>query len=238
MATITQLSYDPHHRQGPVPMTITGPKPAPPAAPAPKVTTVSTALATMENARSAHQKHLAEVARSRESFTADGYRAKVLEFADSPEAKAVDEHEAAVIARRDKAAADYEQTLANLSRPGDSAEEQRNSRAWDRQKRTIDHADSPVAAARAAINQAKPEELGVLLDELPAHLAATGHPTDWITSSVEQVVPELAAARGQLDKASRAAEIAQYDAARLREGFASGRPPVELVDMARFDPDL
>lgn len=236
MGIVQNASYNPWEQPAHN-MTIASARPAPPAAPAPKITTVSTAFETMKSVRSAHQKYLAELAASKSKFSPDGYRAKVLGFKDSPEAQAVDQHEAAVIARRDKAAADYEQTLANLSRPGDSAEELRNSRAWDRHKRTIDNAKSPVAAARAAVSQAKPEELGVLLDELPAHLAATGHPTDWINQAVAQVVPGVANAREVFDKASRAAEIAQYDARRLREGFASGRPPVELVDMARFDPD-
>lgn len=94
-----------------------------------------------------------------------------------------------------------------------------------------------MAAARVAINQADAAELAVLLEEVPAHLAASGQPVDWVNGAVEQRAPKLAAARTALGKANQAVTATKYNTARLREGFASGRPPVALVDPTPYDPD-
>jgi hypothetical protein len=237
VAQISQLSYDPYHRQSPAPMTVTSSTPAPPpAAPAPEPTTVSKAFEAMSAAQQAHRAHMAQL-QARKDLNAEGYAAQVAAFADSPEAKAVEAHEAAVIARRDQAAADYERTLKGLVPEGDTAQELRNTRAWERHRNAISNAKSPVAAARVAIQNADDAELGVLLQELPAHLGALGVPTDWINQDVEQRAPELAATRAALDKAEQAVTVTRYDAGELRKGFAAGRPPVKLVDPNRFDPD-
>jgi hypothetical protein len=227
--------------QHPSPMTINGRiAPTPVASPTPAEstqTTVSQAFLAMTTAQKAHQKHLDELQRSEDQFSAEGYLAQVAAFTDTPAAKAVDQHEAAVIERRNQAAADYARTLKQLAPEGDTAQELRNGRSWDRHRHAIDNATSPVAAARAAVNKAEGAELKVLLDELPAHLGASGAPTDWINGAVEQRAPELAAARKALDNANQAVTVTQYDAARLREGFATGRPPVTLVSPVPFDPD-
>ena len=82
-------------------------------------------------------------------------------------------------------------------------------------------------------------ELGVLLQEGPAYLDASGQPTAWIDQAVEQRSSDLAAARERLDKANRLVEVAQVDAARLRKGFQTGSPPTGLVDAPKlgYDPD-
>jgi hypothetical protein len=211
---------------------------ATPVAPQPSgETTVAQAFSAMSIAQKAHQQHLDELQRGKDQFSPEGYAAQVAAFANTPEALAVDAHEAAVIARRNQAEADYARTLADLSPAGDAAQETRNSRVWDRHRHAIDNAKSPVTAARVAINQADAAELAVLLEEVPAHLAASGQPAEWVNGAVEQRAPELAAARKALDKANQAVTVTQYDAARLREGFASGRPPVTLVNPEKFDPD-
>jgi hypothetical protein len=215
-----------------------GSSPAPvAAAQASGQTTVTAAHLAMTAAQKAHQQHLEELQRRETKFSPEGYADEVATFAKTPEAKAVEQHAAAVVERRNQAAADYDRTLAELSPAGDAAQETRNSRTWERHRRAIDSAKSPVAAARVAINQADAAELAVLLEEVPAHLAATGAPTDWINGAVEQRAPKLAAARTAFDKANQAVTATQYNAARLQEGFATGRPPVTLVDPTRFDPD-
>jgi hypothetical protein len=138
------------------------------------------------------------------------------------------------------AQANYQAQLASLVQPGDAAQESRNTRTWDRERRKLDAAPDAghlIASARQALESATRPELGVLLQEFPSYLESHDVPTDWINPVVAQTVPEIAAAQQQAQRAQQAATVVHYDTAALRTGIQKGSPPSQLVDPTRFDPD-
>jgi hypothetical protein len=67
-------------------------------------------------------------------------KARLAQFADSPAAVSVDAAENAVDQRVALAQSEYDNELAGLSPDGDTAQELRNSRIWERQRRVLDAA--------------------------------------------------------------------------------------------------
>jgi hypothetical protein len=220
------------------------PRPYAPPAPAPAQpqrppTRAEQAFSAFEQARVAHQQYLAEVQR-RTDLNDAGRAAQMGAFASSEYARNVAVGEADLIALRDKAAAEYAATRAQLGTVEHTPEgELKASRDWQRHERAIANAKSPTAKLRELIATVPDSELGVLLQEGPAKLDARGQPTAWIDQAAEQRSSELAAARERLDNANRLVEVAQVDAARLRRGFQTGSPPTGLVDGSKlgYDPD-
>jgi hypothetical protein len=172
--------------------------PAPPPPPA-GATAMSLAQNVIARTNAAYKDHLDGIAADR-GLNEQGQRAKLAEFDASP----VDQAEALAIAREAEAQADVERQRAALVKPADAAGEQRNLRYRDRLVRDLDHAPSPLAAAQQAVQQATPEQLSVLLEELPSLLTAKGVPTDgWLDHAAAAKVPEYAAAQ---QKAANAPE--------------------------------
>ncbi len=130
-----------------------------------------------------------------------------------------------------------------LVTPGDSAQEQRNTRSRDRVLRRLSTAKTNadrVNIARTALEQAQDRsEFGTLLTELPSELAAEGVDADTINRVIEPVVrqriPELAAAQDDLSDKRFKATISHHTAGVVRRGLASGVPANKLV-LNKLDP--
>lgn len=212
------------------------------AAPAVKAegTVVQKSHTAVTHARDEFAKHLAETEALREHFTPEGYAARIAEFQNTSAAKAVDAEFANVTARRDAAAANVEQVKRALSPAGDSAVELRRTRYRDRTLRTLDSKDSGALfeEAQQLVAGADREQLGVLLEELPAYLKSRGSTVDWIDAAVAQAVPEYASAREELKKAESAFVITRQNINSIHRAFKDGHAKVVFTDPSRFDPDI
>jgi hypothetical protein len=192
---------------------------------------VAEAYAAQINAAKAFEQHLANV-QADDGLTPQGREDRIAKFADTPAAQAVDQaHEVAQRHAAD-AKASVEAVRDSLTQPGDSAQELRNSRIWNRAKAALDNAeDGRVGAvARQLISSADRETLGVLHEELPSYLASRDVESDWLTTAFEQSVPELAQAQADADKAQKHADVISYNHQALKRGFNSGSVPPKLVD--------
>jgi hypothetical protein len=143
-------------------------------------------------------------------------------------------------AAADQAAAKLAKIMTDLSPDGDTAAELRAGRFWDRTKPLLDNAkEGAVSRAQKLITTASREELGTLLQELPAYLEARNQPTSWIESAVSQAVPEYGQAVKRNRLAQKALTIAKYNADNLCRTFAEGHAgsPLVLADLRGYDPD-
>lgn len=225
----------------------------PPEAPPAKVTNsqahpkddakpIAAAAALLQNAATKFENHLARI--NPAGLDQTRLHSEIAAFADSPAAAQVDE----AIALAAKREADAQQAVAdiitNLSQPGDTAQELRNSRAWERAARQLDNApgDHIAEVARKLIANAADDELGVLLTELPSYLDSQGAGSDWIEHVTAERVPELAAARKAAQKAAQSRQILNHDAELLR-GRIMNTPapqaytPIKFIDVEKYDPD-
>jgi hypothetical protein len=211
------------------------------AAPAIKAegTVVEQAHAAITHANNEFQKHLAATEAIREHLTPEGYRARIEAFQGTSAALAVDAEFENVTARRDVAAANVEKVKRSLSVNGDTAAELRASRYLNRVTRNLDGKDGGqlFEEANRLVSSASREELGILLQELPAYLQSRGSTTDWLDSAIAQAVPEFASARSEHRKAEQAFQVMRTNVQHVRNGFANGRPATVLIDPSRFDPD-
>jgi len=122
------------------------------------------------------------------------------------------------------AQADYQQQLAGLSQDGDVAQELRNSRTWERERRKLDAAQAnpqAFAMARRAVEDADAATLSVLLQELPSYLESRGITSEWVNPVVTQKIPALDEAQRTVQRAQQAQQIVNYDVAALRNGFTT-----------------
>jgi len=203
-------------------------------------TTVQQAHAAIQHANSEFQKHVAATDAIREHFTPEGYQAQIGRFQNTSAARAVDTALESVTARRDAAAAQVDKVKKSLSPDSDVAAELRATRYRDRMLRTLDSKDPGQLfdAANDLIAGASREEVGTLLQELPAYLQSRGSDAAWLDAAVAQHVPEYAQARAQLKQAEAAFQITRSNAKSVREAFAAGHRTVIFADPSRYDPDL
>jgi hypothetical protein len=212
-------------------------------------TVLAQSHAQILNARDAFQKHLDETNAHAEHYTPEGLQHQIAAFQNTDAAKAVDTAEQQVVARRDQAQTQLDKVYKSLSPNGDAAAESRATRLWNRTERLLDSLDNSAkfGAAQDIIKQASREELGTLLQELPAYLKSCGVTTDWIDTVVGQTVPEYSNAKAQLQKADAAVMFVRQNANSLRRAFADGRTNgVVIVDpfapdkygkRSKYDPD-
>jgi hypothetical protein len=196
--------------------------------------------AAFNHAKKRWQKHIDETNKSKEHYTSEGYQAQLAKFADTGAAKAVDTEVGNLQAIADQSAAKLAKIMTGLSPDGDTAAELRANRYWLRTKPLLDNAkEGAVSRAQKLITTASREELGTLLQELPAYLEAHNQPTSWIESAVSQAVPEYGQAVKRNRLAQKALTIAKYNADNLRRTFAEGRAgsPLVLADLRGYDPD-
>ncbi len=117
---------------------------------------------------------------------------------------------------------------------------ERRDRAWARAKHAIDRAQedpsgrSTVQTTREVIQGARPEEIGVLVQEVPADLESLGLPTDFVESEVAAKAPKLAEAQRELTSATRDVTVLRHTIAAVKRGIDSSSPvpEVALVDPA------
>jgi hypothetical protein len=230
---------DPQH----VPMTIAGRPAGQQPMPQPVGdTVVSQAFSGLLNVQKAQAAYNESVERNAAFLNQDGIRAALGAFADTPEARSVDDIERSVDQLVERKQGDVAQAIAALSPLGDTAEELRNGRVWDRTERKLaaaTDAGSVTNAARQALEQATPAELGVLLQEIPSYLESVGAPTDWVHKVVAAKAPEVAKARCKLDAAKQARVLTHHGAKLVRDGIRNGHPPTQLhlLDPSKYDPD-
>jgi hypothetical protein len=183
---------------------------------------------------------VANVATRQHLLSTEGVQVELAAFADTAAARAIDVHAAQVDDRAAQAEAKVQAVLDGLVRPGDAAQETRNTRTWDRALRQLD-----AAAANGEVNQvahhllatAPPDQLGLMISELRPYLHSRNIGDEWIDSALEQRVPPLAQARAEARKAEQTRQIISYGAARVREGIANGRPVTVIPSAAEYDPD-
>ena len=160
---------------------------------------------------------------------------------DSVVAQLNDAAKQAMVDREAQARERYENMIASMIKPGDAAQEQRNSRYLARVERELDQADSPgkkVAVAEELIQKADPAQRGLLIEELPSLF--TGD-TSWIEATIQKVDPELASAATEVKHASQCTAMATWAHQQVQHGLKTGRPPQKLdvlaPAIARLDPD-
>jgi hypothetical protein len=211
-------------------------------------TTLEQAHAAITHAHAEFQKHLEKTNQIRNHFTAEGLDHQISAFQNTAAAKAVDTAERQVTARRDQAQAQMDKVYRDLSPNGDAAAESRATRFWNRTERLLDSVEpgERFGVAQELVKQASREELGTLLQEIPAYLKSCGVTADWIDSVVGQAVPEYSQAKSQLQKADAAVQLVRQNANSLRRAFADGRANgVVLADpfadrygnRSKYDPD-
>jgi hypothetical protein len=203
-------------------------------------TPVERTFAAAEHAKKMWQKHIDDTNKDAQNYTIEGYQAQLAKFADTAAAKAAFESVDHLQARGYQAAAALTKIMAGLSPNGDTAAELRATRFWERTKPLLDNAkEGAVSRAQKLVANATREELGTLLQELPAYLEAGNHTTSWIESAVGQPVPEYARAVKQNRNAQNALMIAKQNVTSLRRAITQGQAgsPIVLADPRGYDPD-
>jgi hypothetical protein len=161
-------------------------------------------------------------------------------FGQTEAAKFATEHAPKVAAdRAAQAEARLEQSIAGFQQPGDSAQEQRNSRQWEAATRLLDSQTPGEAVATAArlLDNASTAELSVLLEQLPSYLQSKSLDHDWIIPALTRR-PEVSEVATEVVNARKAKAVVDGNAARLKQGIEQGHAPyVQLLDAAPFDPD-
>jgi hypothetical protein len=201
---------------------------------------VAQAFKLISTVRDAQRAYNAEIHAS-EHLNEEGKRAALAAFASSQEAQVIPVAERAVTEWIEQKQERVQKLRTDLVQPGDAAQEARNDRAWARAKHAIDRAQedpsgaSTVTAARQAIANARNDELGVLINEVPPYLESLGLPTSFLDAEVRNRVPELADAQMDLANAQRDATVVKYDLNAVKKGIETGTPPTYLVDPAKVE---
>jgi hypothetical protein len=184
----------------------------------------------------------AEFNKGQGTLTEDGLRERKAEIRNSPAARVVELGEAAVLARRAEAGQRYADLIAAKIQKGDAAQEERNTRYFQRVQRELDAAASPgerVAVAQRLIEKADGPQIGVLCEELPSLFPDTG--AGWLEAKLREVDAELAHAAEDCRRAGQVAAMSKVAAGWVRQGFESGIPPTQIDRLAQavplYDPD-
>jgi hypothetical protein len=209
--------------------------PRPPTSSAGAESVVARAFRIAQNVRDQHEKFVESLKAEAGKYSPDGYRQALAEF----DASDLDTSEAEFAQRKAQEEQRLENILEGLAPDGDGASETRRSRYWDGERRRIEASKSPTNEMRKAIAEANPEELAVLVKEIPRELELRGLPRNCLDSSIAAVRPELASAQANLQNLNQAAATLNQTFGSVRRGIAAGAPadPRVLVDPARFDPD-
>lgn len=170
-------------------------------------------------------------------------RETIAQFANTAAAQDVERTLQAVQKMAEDTKAAVDRTREKFLRPGDTAAELRNTRYWNRTQSVLDR--EGAAAIHSIINDAKPEEIGVLLQELPPYLRSRGKdlPID-LDDLVGRHVPEYGVARERAARAEKARIHAETNAKRLRDRYTAAYPSspgaaggnLPSVPMAYYDP--
>lgn len=170
-------------------------------------------------------------------------------YAETDRARAIDTAVETMRERRDIAEANVTKIRASLSPEGDTAAELRATRFWDRTKDVLDSLkdasggldpDRVRTRTEQILKEAKPADLGTLLQEIDAFFEARRIPSaGWLEQTLNDLVPDYVSAKRTLQRATQALTITEGNANMVRTAIASGHPaPTNLVrPSGQYDPD-
>lgn len=201
---------------------------------------VAQAHAAIVNADKAYRQHREAVQQSASQYSPQGLVDAVRQFADSDEAKAAQDAVQQVRQRAEQAKQDRDKIRGGLRPADDAASQVAAQRFWDRRSRVLDGLKPERVPAVVAnfMKEASPQELSVLMQELPDYLESRGQSSEYLDASLRDRLPEYARATEQLKKAEQARTIIEHGAARLQQAWSEGTPAPGLpIDPSRYDPD-
>lgn len=144
-------------------------------------------------------------------------------FANSDDAKGIDVVEKLAsesVAEKQLARV---QIRKSLVREGDTAAEIRATRRWEADRALLDAQDGSLGIGQRLIEEADDADLSYRVEQLPRYYAARGvDATPVIDAALTKRCPELASADREARLAEMNAAVLKADAARLRNGIASG----------------
>lgn len=240
------LLYDPNRIDQPAqptPMTIVGTPPQQSGQPAQPDSVVQQAFKRLLDVPKAQRAHIEAVNAQEYAkpgsrvFDNDRRQREIADFANSREAQSLDDVEQVFERQLSAYQADYQSAIAAQSANVDEAAALRiRDRLIDR----LSNSDSPALVARQLVSDAKPEELGVVLQEIPSWLETRGFPTDFIEPVLAGKCPDVAEKVASLRKAQQAAAIGRQTVNQIRTGIRNNSPAKHLMtpeQVARYDPD-
>jgi hypothetical protein len=181
-------------------------------------------------------------------YTPELVRDHIAEFAKSPAVQDMERRLAEVRTYAEAAEESVVRTRVSLERPGDTAEELRATRLWNRTQRTLDALPdgNVVSTVQKLIEDASPSDLSALLQEVPAYLESKGINTDFVDDAVAKASPKYAHARKMAAAGKQAVTIAEANAKRVRDRISTtypdsyGRPKSFPLTFASpdYDPQL
>jgi hypothetical protein len=200
-------------------------------------TRVEQCYAAMVHADKRHAEHVQNVntvaGRECSPLTDDGKVEAFRRFEQTPAARAIGEHMAAVDDYVQATEAEAQRIRDGL-RPGDSVADQLAAqRKWSRIKGKLDAADdgTVTSVAQRVIETASLEELPTVAEELPDYLEGRNVPGEFVDDLLGQRVEEYGQARDRVRLAHKQRAILQHDAAKLHRQIHEGhRSEVPLVD--------
>jgi hypothetical protein len=166
-------------------------------------------------------------------------RSELAAFADTPEAQSLGIGAQAIDAWVTEKQTALQQERENLSQYGEEGRERRD-RAWAAAQRRIDVAQadpsgkSTVQVIREIIQRARPDELPVLVDQVPAYAESLGFPVGFIEAEIAAKVPSLGEKQRDLRNAERDATVCRHAIGAVQRGISKGHPvpPEAIVDPA------
>jgi hypothetical protein len=156
-------------------------------------------------------------------------------FSQTPAARDAVASVEAAQAHRDQLAAQVDTERAALATGSDSGAQIAAQRQWEREKALLDaqqNVGQIHATVRNLVNNATPEQLKVLAEEVPAYLAAKGQPTTPFNEVLAEAAPQLAAAREQANDAARKVIKLQHNHRVTANAYKAHKPvdPRMIVD--------
>ncbi len=162
-------------------------------------------------------------------------------FAATPAAQAADRLADAVSNRLAAAQARHDGILAGLTVPADDAAAQISAqRWWSRQKPLLDKETSSglMNSVSRLIDQASDSgDLAAAVEEIPLYLQARGQPSSYFDDLLATKLPELASARDEIAKATRARDVVNHNRDTLHRSYERGTIPPPPVRADIHDPD-
>lgn len=208
-------------------------------------TATERAYAAITHAQNQYLSHVRTTAANKDRYSELNYKRQLAGFAATDAAGALDTAVGSMKDRVDQARAHVDKTRASLNKPGDAAQESRNTRYWNRTKPLLDKAGpGTLSVAMKFIERATPDELSVLLEELPSYLEVSRGPEDVqravaaLDAQAQRSVPEYGRAVRQLGKAEKAATVVAHAATQLAGAITEGREtPIRMTLNSDYDPD-
>jgi hypothetical protein len=171
-------------------------------------------------------------------FTPEGRQAHIAKFAETGAEKAADAAVEAVRAEHAAAEAAVTKARGALVKQGDTAAELRNTRYWNRVQPMLNAERSGTLAALVdkLINEATPEQLGVLSEELVPYLTARREPgTALVEIALRHAAPDYGNAVARAEATQKALTVAEYNAKRLKQAIKDGRPATRFLSVQDYN---